>query len=163
MSATSDIAPPVVERLGPPDVPEVITFLDADPTVNVYLLALVLRDALARPRDEYWVARRAGRITALLFLGGTSGAVLPVGDDLQGVRALGEQGRRRLELMPRRFQVIGQRAVVSALLEHVPGAGHTPRLERECARRRAERSPDEPSCRARWRRLVDDDVSRREQ
>ncbi|MEO5989368.1 MAG: GNAT family N-acetyltransferase [Candidatus Eisenbacteria bacterium] len=126
-----DIDPPVLEQLGPPDVPEVITYLDVDAVLNVYLLALVLRDALARPRDEYWVARRAGRITALLFLGGTSGAVLPVGDDGEGLRLLGEQATRRLELLPRRFQVIGPRIAVAALLERFPGEGRTPRLQRE--------------------------------
>lgn len=126
-----DSEPPVLERLGPPDVPEAITFLDADPVLNVYLLALVLRDALARPRDEYWVARRGGRVTALLFLGGGSGAVLPVGADLEGLLRLGELARGRLDLLPRRFQVIGPRPAVTALLEHFPGSGLVPRLARE--------------------------------
>ncbi len=131
MPTTPDIAPPTLERLGPPDVPELITHLDVDPVLHVYLLALVLRDALARPRDEYWVARRAGRITALLFLGGTSGAVLPVGDDLEGLRLLGEQAKQRVDLLPRRFQVIGPRHAVDALLERFPGDAVAPRLTRE--------------------------------
>ncbi len=131
MPQPPDIGLPVLERLGPPDAPEVITFVDADAVLNVYLLALILRDALARPRDEYWVTRRAGRITALLFLGGTSGAVLPVGDDVEGLHLLGEQAQRRLELLPRRFQVIGTRTAVAALLERFPGNGHEARLHRE--------------------------------
>lgn len=131
MTPSPDIEPPVLERLGPLDVPEAITFLDVDPVLNVYLLALVLRDALARPRDEYWVTRRDGSITALLFLGGSSGAVLPVGEDLESLRMLGEQARRRLELLPRRFQVIGTQVAVHALLERFPGPAHPARLLRE--------------------------------
>lgn len=131
MPQPSDNDPPTLKQLGPLDVPEVITFIDADAVLNVYLLALVLRDALARPRDEYWVSRRAGRITALVFLGGSSGAVLPVGDDAEGLRLLGEQARRRLELLPRRFQVIGTRTAVAALLERFPGGGRIARLQRE--------------------------------
>ncbi len=131
MSVHSQNDPPVVERLGAPDVPEVITYLDADPVLHVYLLALVLRDALARPRDEYWVVRRAGSITALVFLGGTSGAVLPIGEDSEALRLLGEQARDRLELLPRRFQIIGTRAAMTAFRVGFPGPGHVARLERE--------------------------------
>ena len=54
-----------------------------------------------------------------------------VGDDPEALRALGEQARRRLELLPRRFQVIGQRAAVASLLEVFPGPGLPPRLARE--------------------------------
>lgn len=121
----------VIERLGPADVPDVVTFLDADPVSNVYLMALVLRDALARPRDEYWAARRHGRITALLYLGGHSGAVLPAGDDVEGARALGATAAGRLSQLPRRFQVIGPAAMVAAMLERFPGEPHEPRLVRE--------------------------------
>jgi ribosomal protein S18 acetylase RimI-like enzyme len=129
---TSRITPsPAIERLGPADVPDVITFLDADPVSNVYLMALVLRDALARPRDEYWAARRHGRITALLYLGGHSGAVLPAGDDVDGASALGALAAGRLSHLPKRFQVIGPSAMVAATLEHFPGEPHEPRLVRE--------------------------------
>ena len=65
-----------IDRLGPPDLVDVFAFLDRDPVVNVYLVALALRDGLAQPRDEFWGARRDGDLIALLYLGGQSGAVL---------------------------------------------------------------------------------------
>lgn len=119
-----------LERLSPPDVPEALSFLDDDPVANVYLVALVLRDAFARPRDEFWAARRGGRLTALLYLGGHSGAVLPLGDDSDALRALGSMASGRVGELPVRFQVIGPYAAVSALLETFPGTALPPRLRR---------------------------------
>ena len=130
MSIDHDVHTPAVERLGPAEVPDAIAFLDADPVLHVYLLALVLRDALARPRDEYWAIRRDGRLSALLYLGGHSGAVLPVGEDAAALRALGEHARGRLAQLPRRFQVVGTEAAVAALLERFPGPVLVPRLSR---------------------------------
>jgi len=139
MALHPGIGTPVVDRLGPRDVPEVLSFLEDDPVLNVYLIALVLRDALARPHDLWWGARRDGRLTALLYLGAHSGAVLPAGDDLDAHRAL---GRWALEdrtpdtpgapvaALPGRLQVIGPRDAVAALREYFPGAGATARLER---------------------------------
>lgn len=118
-------------RLGPLDVHEAVTFLDADPVLNVYPYALVLRDALARPRDEWWATRRAGRLTSLLYLGGWSGAVLPAGDDLDGLRALGEIAAERRGMLPPRFQVVGPRAAVAAVRESFPGPGPRLRLARD--------------------------------
>jgi ribosomal protein S18 acetylase RimI-like enzyme len=131
MAANPSLHAPSIERLGPLDVHEAVTFLDADPVLNVYLHALVLRDALARPRDEWWAARREGRITALLYLGGWSGAVLPAGDDVEGLRALGELGATRRTAIPPRYQVIGQREAFAALRQTFPGDGVCARLERE--------------------------------
>ena len=37
-----------VEQLGPDDLVETFAFLDRDPVVNVYLIALTLRDGLAQ-------------------------------------------------------------------------------------------------------------------
>ena len=122
---------PILDRLGPPDVPEVLAFLGADPVLHVYLIALVLRDALARPRDEWWAARRDGRLTALLYLGGWSGAVLPAGDDLEAVRRLAGIAHGRRVDLPRRLQVIGPRAALAALATHFPGDGLRPRLTRD--------------------------------
>jgi uncharacterized protein len=122
-----------LEQLEPADVPEALSFLDGDPVANVYLVALVLRDALARPRDECWAARRDGAICALLYLGGYSGAVLPLGDDAKAMRALGELAGRRLEQLPVRFQVTGPRPAVEAFLETFPGGGLEPRLARRQA------------------------------
>jgi len=119
-----------LERLEPPDVPEALSFLDGDPVANVYLVALVLRDAFARPRDECWAARRNGRITALLYLGGNSGAVLPLGEDAEALRALGTLASERLGDLPQRFQVTGPYGAVAALLGTFPGAGIEPRLRR---------------------------------
>ena len=90
MALHPGIGRPVVERLGPRDVPEVLSFLEDEPVLNVYLIALVLRDALARPLDAWWAARRHGRLCALVFVGPQSGAVLPAGDDPEAHRALGE-------------------------------------------------------------------------
>jgi len=76
MVAHPRIGPLALDRLGPSDLPEVFGWLDRDPVLNVYLMALVLRDALAAPRDEYWAVRREGGIVALLHIGSQSGAVL---------------------------------------------------------------------------------------
>ncbi len=119
-----------LERLAPPDVPEALSFLDGDPVANVYLVALVLRDAFARPRDECWAARRNGRITALLYLGGHSGAVLPLGDDAESLRALGTLASERVAELPPRFQVTGPYDAVAALLRVFPGGALAPRLRR---------------------------------
>jgi len=120
----------VVERLGPADLVETFGFLDRDPVLNVYLLALALRDALAQPRDEYWAVRREGELVALLHLGGQSGAVLPLGEDPGALRLLGDQARLRLSFLPRRFQVIGPQAAVAPFLLRFARSGLAPRLER---------------------------------
>jgi ribosomal protein S18 acetylase RimI-like enzyme len=119
-----------VERLGPADLVETFGFLDRDPVLNVYLVALVLRDALSQPRDEYWAARREGEIVALLHLGGQSGAMLPLGHDDDALVALGEQARQRLAFLPRRFQLIGPRDSVAPFLRRFERSGARPRLER---------------------------------
>jgi ribosomal protein S18 acetylase RimI-like enzyme len=119
-----------VERLGPADLVETFGFLDADPVLNVYLAALVLRDALGKPRDEYWGARRDGRMVAVLHLGGQSGAVLPLGDDPEALRLLGEQALLRLQFLPRRFQVIGPRPAVQPFLERFARNRLLPRIQR---------------------------------
>ena len=136
-----------VERLGPAHLVETFAFLDRDPVVNVYLLALVLRDALGQPRDEYWVARRDGEIAALLHLGGNSGAVLPIGRDEEALRLLGDQARSRLSSLPRRFQLIGPNEAVGAFLQRFERAGFAPRLDRSqvyMALERGQLAPCEP-------------------
>lgn len=130
MSLDPQLRAPVLARLGPADVPDALGFLERDPVLHVYLIALVLRDALARPKDEYWVARRDGAITAMLYLGGNSGAVLPVGDDREGLRALGALAAGRLEMLPKRFQVVGTATAFDALLERFPERAFAPRLVR---------------------------------
>jgi len=119
-----------VDRLGPADLVETFAYLDRDPIAHVYLVALLLRDALGRPRDEYWAARRHGEMLAFLHLGGQSGAVLPLGDDEEALRLLGEQARVRLPQLPRRFQVIGPRAAVTPFLQRFARIGVAPRLDR---------------------------------
>lgn len=119
-----------IERLEPPDVAEVLAFLGDDPVANVYLVALVLRDAFTRPRDECWAARRGGRMTSLFYLGGNSGAVLPLGSDRDALRALGTLAGGRLADLPARFQVTGPYEAVAAFLETFPGGGPAPRLRR---------------------------------
>jgi ribosomal protein S18 acetylase RimI-like enzyme len=136
-----------IERLGPGHLVETFAFLDRDPVLNVYLLALVLRDALGQPRDEYWAARRAGELVALLHLGGHSGAMLPIGEDPEALRMLGDQARLRLGFLPRRFQLIGPRDAVGSFLQRFERAGFSPRLDRQqeyMALERGELSPFEP-------------------
>lgn len=124
------IGPLALDRLDPTDLPEVFGWLDRDPVLNVYLMALVLRDALAAPRDEYWAVRREGGIAALLHIGSQSGAVLPLGEDGAALRLLADHARQRLPFLPRRFQIIGPRAAVLTMLQHVARSGLRPRLER---------------------------------
>ena len=119
-----------LDRLGPRDLPEVFAWLDRDPVLNVYLMALLLRDALAAPRDENWAVRGEGGIVAMLHIGHPSGAVLPLGDDASALRLLADHIRQRLPFLPRRFQVIGPRAPVQTTLQHIALAGLRPRLER---------------------------------
>ena len=119
-----------VDRLGPADLVETFAFLDRDPVVNVYLLALVLRDALGQPRDEAWAARRDGEMVAFLHLGGASGALLPLGTDPEALRLLADQARLRIASLPRRFQLIGPRDSVTGFLQRFDRAGFSPRLDR---------------------------------
>jgi predicted GNAT family acetyltransferase len=119
-----------VERLGPKDLIETFGFLDRDPVVNVYLMALALRDALARPRDEFWAARREGELVGLVHLGSRSGAVLPVCDAPDAVAPLAAQVLARREILPGRFQVIGPRVPVDAIVEGFRAEGVVPRLYR---------------------------------
>ena len=130
MTLDHDTRAVAVDRLGPGDLLETFAFLDRDPVVNVYLVALTLRDGLDHPRDAFWAARRDGEIAALLYLGPQSGAILPVGDDQTGLRLLAEETRARLSALPRRFQVVGPRAATAPFLACFSDAGLTPRLER---------------------------------
>lgn len=141
MALHPGIGTPVVDRLGPRDVPEVLAFLEDDPVLNVYLIALVLRDALARPHDAWWGARREGRLTALLFAGAHSGAVLPAGDDEAALRELGVRAFDEPILRAPRLQVIGPRAAVAAIRTHFPGPRATLRLERDQVYMALERTP----------------------
>lgn len=120
-----------VEKLGPPDLVEVFGFLDRDPVLNVYLLALTLRDGLANPRDEYWGARRDGELVGLLHLGTQSGATLPIADDPGPQQALAEQTLARLERLPRRFQVIGPRNATKAVVRRLAREDLAPRVVRD--------------------------------
>ena len=130
MALHHDTRPLAVDRLGPEDLIETFAFLDRDPIVNVYLVALTLRDGLAHPRDAFWAARRDGEIVALLYLGPQSGAILPVGDDPAGLRLLAEEVCDRLPALPRRFQIIGPRHSAEPFISCFAEAGVAPRLER---------------------------------
>lgn len=118
------------ERMGPGDLVEAFAFLDRDPVLNVYLEALLLRDALGRPQDEFWGVRRDGAWAGIVYLGAASGAVLPVGDDAEAMRVLGRTAVERLP-RPQRFQVIGARAAVDPFIERFARSGLLPRLDRE--------------------------------
>ncbi len=133
MALYQDSGRPVVERLGPRDVPEVLSFLEDEPILNVYLIALVLRDALARPLDAWWAARRHGRLCALVFVGPQSGAVLPAGDDDEAHLEIGRAMAAATNPWPERLQIIGPRPAVSALTRHFPGPRWRSRLDRDQA------------------------------
>jgi uncharacterized protein len=119
----------IVERAGYPEMLEVFGWLDRDPVVNAYLLALVLRDGLGAPRDEYWVARRGGALAGLVCLGGSSGAILPVGEDPLALAALAGCVAERLVVVPSHFQVVGPRAAVATVVARLRQAGLAPRIE----------------------------------
>jgi uncharacterized protein len=118
-----------VEQAGYPEMLEVFGWLDRDPVVNAYLVALVLRDGLVAPHDEYWLARRRGLLAGLVCLGGSSGAVLPVGDDPGALAALAECVAERRSILPRHFQVVGPRAAVAVVVARLREAGFAPRIE----------------------------------
>ena len=129
MSTQPDTPQVTTEKAGFSDLLEVFAWLDREPVLNVYLLNLVLRDGLSAPCDEYWVARRAGALAGLVCLGGSSGAVLPVGDDPAALAALATRSAERLSVVPQRFQVVGPRAAVTAVVARLGAAGLSPRLE----------------------------------
>ena len=118
------------EPLGPANTPEVLGLLASDPVLNVYLIALAMRDALGRPRDVFWGVRRDGRLRALLYLGGQSGAVLPAGSDADAMSRLGPVFDAERARLPARYQVIGPRDLVEPLVaSHL--VQHPARLDRQ--------------------------------
>jgi len=119
-----------LDRLGPRDLVEVFGFLDQDPVLNVYLLALTLRDGLASARDEFWGVRRDETLVAMLHLGSQSGAALPIGVDPAALKRLAEQLAERRAFLPRRFQVIGPRAAVDELVSRLECDRVLPRIRR---------------------------------
>jgi uncharacterized protein len=119
-----------LDRLGPSDLVEVFGFLDRDPVVNVYLMALTLRDGLSSARDEYWAVRRDEGLVALLHIGSQSGAALPVGSDPEALERLADHLATRVSALPRRFQIIGPRAAVDALADRLDREGAAARLRR---------------------------------
>jgi len=131
MSLDHDTGSITIDRLGPENLTEAFGFLDRDPVLNVYLIALTLRDGLARPRDEAWAARRGGEIVGVLHLGPQSGAVLPHVDDPGAIDALGAHALGRMTFMPRRFHVIGPRAAVHSFHARFGRAGMRPRILRD--------------------------------
>ena len=141
MALHPGIGSPVLDRLVPRDVPEVLSFLEDDPVLNVYLIALVLRDALARPHDSWWGVRRDGRLSALWFVGGHSGAVLPAGDDDVAHRMIAKAVAASGEPRQERIQVIGPRDALAALREDFPGHRAVLRLEREQVYLQLDKSP----------------------
>ena len=130
MSLHPGIGALAIERLSPTDLIETFAFLDREPVLNVYLLAVLLRDALAPTRDEFWGARRGGQLVALLMLGTGSGSVLPVGTDRAALERLSLHVQQRAAVLPRRFQVIGARAALAPFLERFARDGLSPRLQR---------------------------------
>ena len=120
-----------LDRLSPEDLVEVFGFLDQDPVLNVYLLALTLRDGLVSARDEFWGVRRDDTLIAMLHLGSQSGAALPIGSDPLALAVLAEHLLQRRSFLPRRFQVIGPRAAVRAMVERLEREGVAPRLGRD--------------------------------
>lgn len=120
-----------LDRLGSADLVEVFGFLDQSPVLNVYLIALALRDGLASTRDEFWGVRSDDTLVAVLHLGGQSGAALPVGDHPAALMMLAELLVSRMAALPRRFQVIGPRAATLAMVDRLAAAGVSPRIQRD--------------------------------
>ena len=118
-------------RLLAPDLVETFAFLDGEPVLNVYLLAVLMRDSLGTSRNEFWAVRRGGRMAALAMIGTASGSVLPAGADAGALERLAAAVLERRSVLPRRFQVIGMRDATTAMLEAFAGAGFNPRLRRE--------------------------------
>jgi len=115
----------------PADLLEIFSWLDRDPVVNVYLVALLLRDRLAAAGDEFWLARRGDEIAGLVYLGGASGAVLPVGGGADVHAVLAERVAEWLPHLPPRFQVVGDRGGVNAIVARLRAAGIEPRRCRD--------------------------------
>lgn len=120
-----------VERLGPHSMIEVTRFLDRDPVLNVFLQAVVLRDALAHPRDEFWGLRRGDELTALVFLGVDSGLIAPVGDDAEALATLAQWAGTRATRLPRRRHLVGARATLEAFEPEFTRLLPPPRLVRD--------------------------------
>lgn len=118
------------ELAGPDDLLELFGWLDRDPVVNVYLVALLLRDRLEAPLDECWLARRGGEIAGFMHLGGATGSVLPAGEGPGVADALAARVAGRLALLPPRFQVVGGRAAVEAVVARLRPDGLEPRRHR---------------------------------
>src|SRR5262245_1412417 len=130
MSLASDAGAIALDRLRPAHLPEALRWLQKEPVLHVYLTALALRDSFGSPHDETWAARRGGEITALLHLGGRSGAVLPHGDDLAALEQLAQHARLLRAHLPPRIQVIGPSAGVGAIVAALGEDGLSARLER---------------------------------
>lgn len=118
-------------RLGGADLVETFAFLDGQPVLNVYLLAVLMRDSLGPTRNEFWAVSRGGRIQALAMIGTASGSLLPVGSDVPALERLARAVMERRGVVPRRFQVIGMREATTPLLAALTQAGMEPRLQRE--------------------------------
>src|SRR5678815_5492164 len=116
MSLASDAGAITLERLRPAHFAEALRWLQREPVLHVYLTALALRDSFGSPHDETWAARRGGEITALLHVGGRSGAILPHGDDRAALEELAQQARRLRPALPARIQVIGPDAGVATIV-----------------------------------------------
>ncbi len=161
MSLYSATGPIALDRLGTDDLIETFGYLDRDPVLNVYLIALSVRDALARPHDEYWAARRDGVIAGILHLGGRTGAVLPVADDPATLQSLANHLVARRDAVPRRFQVIGTREAVEIFAAQLERESLAPRIMRHQHYQRLDRdrlAPFEPLPELRPARLSDYDL-----
>jgi uncharacterized protein len=161
MSLYSATGPIALDRLGTEDLIETFGYLDRDPVLNVYLIALSVRDALARPHDEYWAARRDGAIMGILHLGGRTGAVLPVADDTAVLNVLANHLVARKDVLPRRFQVIGTRESVELFAARLEHESLAPRILRSQHYQRLDRdrlAPFEPLPELRAARLSDYDL-----
>ncbi len=130
MAVMPQTFPVRIERLGPSSMIEATRFLDRDPVLNVFLEALILRDGLAHPRDEFWAARRGEEIAALLFLGMDGGLVAPVGDDAQALEALARWAVARSAQLPSRRHLVGAQAALAAFEPEFTRRLPPPRLVR---------------------------------
>jgi uncharacterized protein len=122
--------PVTIEIATPEQLLEVFAWLDRDPVVNVYLIALLLRDRLAVTGDEYWLARRGREVAGLVHVGATTGAILPAGDGPGVHAALAARAVARRHVLPPRFQVVGGRGEVAAIVDRLRDDGLEPARNR---------------------------------
>ncbi len=120
-----------LEQLGPSALIEACAFLERHADLHVFLHALLLRDALAHPRDEFWGAWRDDELEGLLYLGMDSGLVTPVATRVEILDRLARCAAERLAALPPRRFLVGERRALERLAATLAPLLPPPRLVRD--------------------------------